>query len=284
MAPDRLPLLDDDGLLLPEVGGWAETKYRLISSYSEMFATAMRDKWDSRVYVDLFAGAGRARIRGTGRIVPTSAMLALQVRHPFDRYVFCDSDSGKLAALEARARRDTPGREVRCIPGDSNINVNRILGAVPKPTRGYTVLSFCVVDPFNLASLKLATVEALAARYSDFLLLIPSYMDAHRNLDTYLAPENRTVEESLGDAAWRDNWVVFARGAGSREFGAFVVDRFGRAMRRLGYLYDGPGDEVPVHDGHLLLYHLCFFSRHERGRDFWRKARRSSLDQMNLFE
>ena len=57
MALDRLPHLDDDGLALPTVGAWAETKYRLVANICEMFATSMKGKV-SRVYVDLFAAAG----------------------------------------------------------------------------------------------------------------------------------------------------------------------------------------------------------------------------------
>jgi hypothetical protein len=42
--------LQDDGCLLPKVGDWSERKYRLIATYAEMFATAMREKWNARSY------------------------------------------------------------------------------------------------------------------------------------------------------------------------------------------------------------------------------------------
>jgi hypothetical protein len=35
---------DDDELVCPEVGRWAETKYRLISLYDELFSTGMKNK------------------------------------------------------------------------------------------------------------------------------------------------------------------------------------------------------------------------------------------------
>lgn len=283
MALDRLPRLDDDGLALPEVGAWAETKYRLIASVCEMFATSMKRRWDVRAYVDLFAGAGRARIKGTSLIVPTSAMLALAVRDPFDAYVLCDIDPSRLAALEQRARREMPEQRPRFVLGDCNENVARILAEIPAPQSGRRVLALCVVDPYGLAGLRFSTISALAERFMDFLVLIPSYMDANRNRDLYLEPASRTLDDFLGDNAWRSAWRDASLGPGPREFGAFVVDRFGRAMRGLGYLYDGPGEEVPVRDKHLLLYHLCFFSRNELGRKFWREARRYGLDQLGLF-
>ena len=287
MALDRLPRLDNDGLALPKVGQWAETKYGLIATYSQMFATAMKARWKTRVFVDLFAAAGRAQVKGTSRIIPTSSMLALQVKHPFDRYVLCEIEPNLLSALETRARRDAPGREVRCVLGDCNANVGQILNEIPVGTRDHRVLSFCVADPSNLASLKFTTISALAQRYVDFLVLIPSAMEARRFLPLYFDPGNTIVRDFLGDPDWRESWAEVEAGRGPHDFGAFVVDRFGRAMEQLRYLYPGPNDTVPVKAKHLLLYHLllyhlAFFSRHPRGTDFWRKAKQHSIDQLAL--
>jgi hypothetical protein len=35
--------VDDDGLMTPEVGVWAETKYRLLALYDELFSTGMKN-------------------------------------------------------------------------------------------------------------------------------------------------------------------------------------------------------------------------------------------------
>ena len=64
--------VDDDGLMTPEVGGWAETKYRLLALYDELFSTGMKNKWDQRVYLDLYAGAGYSRIQGTSTFLKAS--------------------------------------------------------------------------------------------------------------------------------------------------------------------------------------------------------------------
>jgi hypothetical protein len=37
-------MIEDDGLICPEVGSWAEEKYRLLSLYDELFSTGMKDK------------------------------------------------------------------------------------------------------------------------------------------------------------------------------------------------------------------------------------------------
>jgi three-Cys-motif partner protein len=278
---DPLPSLDDDGLHTPEVREWAERKYRLIGHYAEMFATSMKDKWASRVYIDLFAGAGRGRIKETSRIVATSAFLALGVRNPFDRYVFCDLNPDCIGALGTRVARSYPDRDTRYLTGDANHLVDAVLQEVPQPRPGAGVLSFCVLDPFKLSDLKFRTIERLASIFMDFLVLIPSHMDANREQVTYMGSGNTTIAEFLGNPNWRSEWRKTRR-----QFGTFVVDQFGRSMRRLGFIYEGPGEEVLVTlpKKNVKLYYLAFYSKNKLAMKFWREARSRSKGQMDLFE
>jgi three-Cys-motif partner protein len=274
--------IEDDGLHTPEVGDWAERKYRLISYYGQIFSTGMKRKWDSRAYIDLFAGAGYGRVRDTSRVLQTSALLALGVPDPFNRYVFCDLDPACTEALQRRVEREYGDtRRVDYLTGDSNELLQEILELMRQERQRGSLLSFCVVDPCKMANLKFSTIEQLSMLFVDFLVLIPSYMDAHRNEGAYVAPGNSTVEEFLGDADWRSKWESSAG-----EFGAFIVDQFGLAMKRLGFLYDGPGEEVPVYlpRKNVKLYHLAFYSKNELGMKFWRSARKGSDDQLGLFE
>ena len=52
----------------PKVHHWAEDKYRLLAFYDELFSSGMKKKWDQRVYIDLYAGAGFSHIQGTRRV------------------------------------------------------------------------------------------------------------------------------------------------------------------------------------------------------------------------
>lgn len=282
MTFEKLPRLDDDGLPLPEVGSWSEAKYRLVANYASMFATSMKAKWDSRVYVDLFAGAGRAIIAGTRRIVPTTPTLALEVRDPFDRYIFCEKDELLAGALGQRVRRDHPETSVEILEGDSNQRVGGIVAAVPKSRSGHRVLMFCVVDPCSIGSLKFRTLDSLAKLRVDFLILVPSHMDANRNQDILLQPDYPLMDEFLGESAWREEWRAVSKSGSATSFGTFVLARFSQSMKRLRYLYDGPGAEVPVRDRGRILYYLAFFSRSPLGQKFWREAKRYSTDQLDL--
>ena len=109
---EPLKPLDDDGLPTPEIGAWGEEKYRHVQLYASLFIKSMRSKWNSLVYLDLFAGSGRSQIRGTGRIVNASPVLILGIPEAYHKYVFCERNTDLAAALETRCKRDFPNRNV----------------------------------------------------------------------------------------------------------------------------------------------------------------------------
>lgn len=278
----KLPSLEDDGLVTPEVGAWAEQKYRLVWNYASMFATSMKNKWNARVYIDLFAGAGRAKIENSIQVVPSSPLLALDILDKFDKYIFCENEEDKRSALEQRVKRGYPGADVTFIE-EANEHVSAILAAIPKHSSSFRVLTFCFADPYKLKNLCFETIRRLSEKYIDFLILIPSYMDAHRNLVYYIEPTNNAVEKFTGSTIWRDEWsLAQARG---QEFGQFIADFFGRQMMALGYIYNGLSDMILVRstDKNLPLYHLAFFCRHKRGYEFWQETKKYSNDQLSFF-
>ncbi|MFQ5817164.1 MAG: three-Cys-motif partner protein TcmP, partial [Terriglobia bacterium] len=248
-----------DGLPTPEVGAWAETKYRLVALYDRLFSTGMKAKWDTRVYVDLYAGAGYAQIRGTNRIIHGSPLLALDVPDPFDKYIFCEANSAFLQALEYRIARLFSGANVQLILGDCNDKIDEMHAAIPKSSKRHTVLSFCFVDPFNIG-IKFATVRKLASHRMDFLVLLALYMDANRNVAHYTSPENSKVDEFLGTNAWRQRWQDEQRKG--TDFPPFLAQEYARQMEALGYLprpmYEMK--EVRSDEKNLPLYHLALFS------------------------
>jgi len=243
----------------------------------------MKGKWGSRVYIDLFSGAGRARIKDTNRILPASPLLALDVKKKFDRYIFSEKDPDKAAALEERVKRDYPGVDAHVIAGDTNYNVDKIIQLIPAPRPGFTVLSFCFADPFKLKNLPFDTIRQLSAHFMDFLILIPSGMDANRNVAEYAKRGNATVDLFLGTEAWRADWT--AAKVQGETFEHFLSDYFGRQMRKLNYLYSSV-EEMEIMrstDKNLLLYRLAFFSRNELGKRLWEQSRKYSDDQRSFF-
>ncbi|OLD58679.1 MAG: hypothetical protein AUI33_17360 [Ignavibacteria bacterium 13_1_40CM_2_61_4] len=276
---DYFITVPDDGLLAYEVGPWAEDKYRRVGMYAEMFATGMKNLWDRRVYLDLFAGPGHARVRGTTKVVLGSPMIALQLPDRFDRYVFADEYSNALNALKARVARVTPPPSVSFIPGDVNAILDGILEEIPKERR---TLSFCFLDPYRL-NIQFDTVRRLADRGPvDFLILLALYVDANRNERTYVEDTNETIDAFLGDSTWRETWE-YVRKAGLTIV-EFLAKEYASRMVRLGYLPVSLDRMVKVrtHNKRLPLYYLAFFSRHKKGLEFWDQVLKYSDDQLGL--
>lgn len=270
-------------MVTPEVGGWAEDKYRLVRHYADMFTTSMKKKWDHRVYIDLFAGAGRSRIEGSGVIVPASPILTLELPSKFDKYIFCERDEKRLYALKTRVERIDPDADVTYIAGDVNEKIQEVLSALPSDK----VLTFCFVDPYRIADLRFDTLRLLSSqahtsRNIDFLVLLPSFMDVNRNAPTYLAPKGtKALDGFLGSSGWRGDWKeAEARG---EKLGSFFVEQFGVEMKKMGYLYPDIKEAKLVRGSqNVPLYHLAFFSRHPLGAKFWRGAKEYGTDQRSL--
>ena len=67
----------------------------------DIFTTSMRQKWFT-VYVDLFAGPGKSKVKDTGEIIKGSPLAALDLAYAFSKYIFVEADSESLNALEKR--------------------------------------------------------------------------------------------------------------------------------------------------------------------------------------
>ncbi len=270
--------VSDDGLVCPKVGKWAEEKHGLVSFYAKLFSTGMKDKWDERVYIELYAGAGYSKIRDTSITIVGSPLQALTLEHPFDKYIFCEEQTDLLEALKARVKRIAPSADVSYVPGDCNEHVKEICSSIPLASREHTVLSLCFVDPCDIG-IKFETLSALSTRYVDFLVLLALHMDANRNYAHYIRPESVKVEELLGTKTWRDRWSVAQSDA--VPFPRFLAQEFANSMATLGYLplplYKMK--EVRSDEKNLPLYHLALFSRSERAYKFWDEVLKYSTDQ-----
>jgi three-Cys-motif partner protein len=274
--------ISDDGRICPEVGAWTEDKHRLVSYYATLFSSGMRDKWDRRIYIELYAGAGHSKIRGTSRLIAGSPLLALTVKDPFDKYVFCEEDSEKRDALRARIIELAPNADVAYVPGDCNKHIAEILAQIPMGSKDNSVLSLCFADPFDI-SLKFETVRALSVRYVDFLVLLAVYSDANRAYRRYVMEDARKIDEFLGLTTWRDKWKIAE--ANAVPFPKFLAEEFALAMESLGYL------PTPIYkmkrvrsdEKNLPLYYLALFSRHQLALQFWDDVLKYGTDQTSLW-
>jgi three-Cys-motif partner protein len=270
----------DDGLFTPPVGSWAVQKYRLVGLYNELFSTGMKGRWDRRVYIDLFAGSGKARLRDTGKIVLASPLLALSVPNPYDRYIFCERNNDAMNALKERVKALNTNLDVHFVDGDCNERIDTIISTIPRYSSGTKVLSFCFVDPFSL-NIHFETIRKLGNYIMDFLVLL-MLSDPLRNEDRYTEKNSDRIELFLGFRDWREKWnIAKARGTGIRKF---LATEFARQMITVGYKEESLSSMVEVRsdDKNLPLYHLAFFSKHPLGYKFWSQVRKYASEQTSF--
>jgi three-Cys-motif partner protein len=269
-----------DALFTPEVRAWSLEKYKLVGSYCDIFTTGMRNKWDQLVYIDLFAGAGYAKIKESGKTYLNSALTAMSIPNPFSKYIFCEQDKARCDALGARCQRDFSGLNFQIIQGDSNVIIDQVLKAIPPYGRGNTLLPFCFVDPFSL-NLKLSTIEALTKGLMDFLILQALYMDGNRNLEKYLKEESTKISDYLGVSNWRE---IFEADAATNKlnFVKFLADQYQNKMVGFGYQSAKHMHQIRSNEKNLPLYYLAFYSKHKRGEEFFEEVRKRVTPQTKM--
>jgi len=272
----------DDGLAIAEIGPWSERKFKLVLFYADLFATSMAGKWESLVYLDLFAGSGYGRIRGTDRIVLTSSLRVLKRVNQFDKYIFCDKDRNYWDALRERVKRNHPSKDVQVLCVDVNSSTDRLIDELPTHSRNHRVLSFCFLDPFNMKNLHFKTIEYLSRRFMDFLVLVPSGVETRNELKL-LSDSNKVMENFCGSPDWRKRWLEQKREG--KSFELFIVEEYSRSMIRLGYIDPGIKNTILIRsvEKNLPLYRLVLYSRNPLGKKFWEQARNYSDPQRKLF-
>ncbi len=281
-SSDKSVEIQPDGLPCNDVGAWTEEKHRLVACYAAQFSGAMKAKFQKRVYIELYAGAGYSRIRDTDRIIPGSPINALTLKDPFDKYIFCEAAEEKRESLEIRAQRHAPNADVTIIPGDCDKNVDKIAGAIPQYSSTNKVLSLCFVDP-NDIGIKFSTLEALGkTRMVDFVVLLALYMDALRAEQQYVRNPSK-INQLLGTEAWQERWRD-AKIKGTN-FPLFLAEEFAGSMSVMGYIprpfYSMR--KIFYYEKNFPLYALGLFARHPLAYKLWDDALKYTDDQLDLF-
>jgi three-Cys-motif partner protein len=186
-----------DGLPVLQVGPWSAEKHDYLRRY--ITATkAARARFlppagpGGAAFIDLFAGPGRAQVRGRKDIIDGSPLIA--ARHsdaPFTDILLCELEPANAAALRQRLGDDP---RVHVFEGDCNREIGR--GASAIPPHG---LNLALVDPFGITPLHFETL-AMLARFErmDILLHFPTN-DLVRNLRQHAA----RISAFLGTESWK---------------------------------------------------------------------------------
>jgi len=254
-----------DQLPIRESGPWIDTKHGLLAYYAEMFASSMKFKWKSRVYLELFSGPGRCVVRNTGKEELGSPLKV--IGHEFTRFIFTEMS---VPAAEALAQRLEPFEnaelaEIWC--GDCAKAIHEI--QIPTGS-----LTFAFIDPTGIGHAPFSLIEALHQKTRcDLLINIQHGMGIKMNIHQYKpdADEQSALTRFLGNDSWkqlpRHNAGDFFRG---------VLDLYKRQLDHLGFSFTGREALISNQQG-TGLYLLLYASKHPLGQRFWEQARKRVL-------
>jgi len=249
-----------DGLPIRDSGPWIEIKHRLLAYYAEMFATGMKFKWKSRVYLELFSGPGKCLIRDTGKEELGSPLQV--IGHEFTKFIFTEMS---VPATEALAKRLEPFEnsnisEIWC--GDCAKAIQKI--QIPTGS-----LTFAFIDPTGIGHAPFTLIEALHQKTRcDLLINIQHGMGIKMNIHQYkpTADERSALTKFLGN----DSWKQLSR-HNPRNFFRGVLDLYKKQLDSLGFSF--VGREVLIStQRNTPLYLLLYASKNERGKEFWDKS------------
>ena len=89
----------DDGLPIRKSGPQAREKHKHLTYYGKMFATSMKNKFENRVYIELFAGPGRCKFRDH---TEGSGSPLQMMDFEFTKFIFIEKNLAGAEALQSR--------------------------------------------------------------------------------------------------------------------------------------------------------------------------------------
>lgn len=206
--------------VLAEVGPWARDKLGTLARYLDFYGKVLSgQKWKT-IYLDAYAGGGRALIRaveteprgpdlfGTPvdanerELIDGSPRIALGIKYPFARYVFVEPTAKRYSELEKLKAEQGSDRYIKLIRGTARDGIDWVTSqSISKSThRGVAFL-----DPFGV-DLAWADIKKLADTE-----LFEVFINLSLNMGVVrMLPNDGDIQESwavrldalFGDRAW----------------------------------------------------------------------------------
>jgi three-Cys-motif partner protein len=257
-----------DGLWARKVCLHSLDKAHYSHYYADMVGTGMKNAYPGPIaWVELFAGPGMLYVKDLDSFKPGSPVEALDIRDPFDIYVFAD-----LAERCSDSLKQRVGDRAHVFQGNANSADlhDRILAVVPR-----NALVVLYADPAGL-DLDFKTIKFFAERYQhlDLLLNFPV-----PGIDRALS----AGQEAKASRVLNHPAPVELIGPGSGRTRVSVREYYERQLAALGYTEFPPGQVIRLHGKNVALYDLMLASRNPRAKKFFREAvKRSPGGQYTL--
>ena len=261
--------------LLDEVGAWTILKHDIVQYYATTYSSILENHRKKKpnfnltyYYIDGFANAGYVKEKATGEILEGSALRVLnQVQPPFAKYFFVELANKRFAALKkacgARAN-------VMLYNGDANQVLPKQV--FPEVQFKRFERAFCLLDPYNEATLSWDTVRAAATTGTiDVLIHFPIYsmnINVLRKAGDYSEEQRARLrfywgDDSWEDAAYRNDTTLF--GWKTKRTNEEIVAAYCKRLVDVGGFL-GASKPIPMKNGKgNVVYYLVFASSNDTG-------------------
>jgi three-Cys-motif partner protein len=252
-------------------------KLETVWKYLNAFTTALKKQSFELYYVDACAGSGASTPKSDDRqqqlletddIIVGSAVRALSVNTPFDRYIFNDLKHANVRSLQKIVQNDFSHLQSRVTvtQKDANVALCELCDSVNwRSSRAVVFL-----DPFGL-QIKFSTLEKLAAtRAIDLWYLVPVHAMSRqvKNDGVVLDDGGKSIDEALGSNEWRNVVAIqeeappdmfdFSEQMGKKVVNAAWFEQF--VKQRLASIFNGGvvDETLPLGKNGLHEFSLMF--------------------------
>lgn len=261
-------MLDEDGLLIDEVGPWAKDKHERLRRYVNI-SSAARRKFASgnggATYIDLYCGSGRSIIRDTAERIDGSPVVAFRTALdravPFNKIHLADASEERCRAASERITRLGGAPEFECGPA------NETIARIVKKLNPYG-LHFAFLDPYNLEDLAFSVLEEVSGLKRIDMLIHVSAQDLQRNLHSYTSPNDNRLDRFA--PGWQE--AVDLKQSKQAVRAALLAHWISR-MKLLGLPPARHAELVSGTEKNQRLYWLVFVSRSDFAKGLWDKIR-----------
>jgi len=244
-----------DGKLGIKIGPWAPEKLYYLGLYCDIFNKGMKNKWPTRIYLDLFSGPGRCVVETSKEEIYGSPITSLNCEIPFTHYFFNDNNPNFIEALNSRVSR-CDFATIKLFNKDCNLAIEDLLKELPD-----RALYFCFIDPLNW-EINFTSIQKLTeGRQMD--LLITFHIG---NIKRDAADPPQELIDFFPPLNWQELYINANKGNRLNE--RIFLDAYENGLKKIGYKVTR--DHLFMRNvRNTLLYYLIFASKHEKGAYFF---------------
>tara|TARA_R110002049_G_scaffold71857_12_gene184793 strand:+ start:274 stop:1176 length:903 start_codon:yes stop_codon:yes gene_type:complete len=210
-------------------------KLETVERYLSAFTTALKRQNFELLYVDACAGSGSSIPRSalgvsdnstgqslllepyepmadTDQIILGSAIRALNVKPPFDKYLFNDVKKANVTALRSRVESEFKHLQSRVTI--TQFDANKMLLHLCRNTDWKSTRAVVFIDPFGLQIKYETLVELASTKAVDLWYLVPVFAMYRqvRGDGAVLEDGGRSVDEAFGSDDWRHVVAIEEKG------------------------------------------------------------------------